>query len=219
MKYANLLAAAALLILPATAGAGSYYHDKRCKPKPPPEEEQPPAPTPEQPPVTVPEPTPEPTPVPQPTPEPAPTPTPLTPVEAPVEQPAPPPEKSKLRVSKKAPKKAYRSGDKVKYTITARVGKTAVKSFKVCDVLPKNMTYVSAPRAKFENGNACWRIGYAPPGLVVKRTVIARFDTDASGTSCNRVYVGGQNAVSATARYCIKVKKRTQQRTSIPVTG
>ncbi len=200
-------------IVVAVRQSGSKYVDRdevtfeECAPPPPP----PTPPVTPEPPVTPPV-----TPPVEPTPQPEPTPTP-EPVPVPEVKPEPVPPVN-LTVNKKANKYVVVAGRAVKYTIKVMVEKP-VNSLLVCDVLPKNMTYVRVTGVglSYHNGDACWFRPYAAGTIYF--TVVARADADAKGKACNVVHASAHKADYDRAKVCVRIKRPVEPRPSVPVTG
>ncbi len=50
-------------------------------------------------------------------------------------------------------------GDRVQFTLTARSrARSTVSGVRVCDRLPEGLAFVSAPGARYRNGQACWTL-------------------------------------------------------------
>ena len=73
--------------------------------------------------------------------------------------PAPPLPKPVLVIEKVANKHVVRGGKTIQFTITVRArGRGTATNVQVCDVVPEGLVFVRAPGARFQNGQACWRI-------------------------------------------------------------
>lgn len=183
----------------------AYVTFEECSPPPPPPAPPvppaPPAPPapPEQPPVVpvVPE---------QPV-----VPAPLPP--PPVVPPVPP---VKLAIDKRAATNVVRAGDAVKFVIKVTVPSPVI-NLTVCDILPRNMTFVRAPGAKFKSGHACWTRPWA--NHTIYFVAVARVDSGARGKACNVATVGSDsNVIGAMDKACVTIKRDRPRRTP-PVTG
>ena len=72
---------------------------------------------------------------------------------------------SKLLVRKTANPKTVGPGQKVVFTIVLKVpSKVDAKNVDVCDTLPAELVFDSAPGATFSKGRACWHIALAKAG-------------------------------------------------------
>ena len=71
-----------------------------------------------------------------------------------------PPGPPTIEVDKSAGQRRLESGKTMSFTIAVRARGTGgtVRNVQVCDVLPDGLVFVSAPGARFQNGQACWRI-------------------------------------------------------------
>ena len=75
----------------------------------------------------------------------------------------PPP--SKLHVRKTAKPKTVAPGQTVVFTIVLKVpSKVDAKNVDVCDTLPAELVFDSAPGATFSKGRACWHLDLAKAG-------------------------------------------------------
>ena len=73
--------------------------------------------------------------------------------------PAPRPQRPVLVIEKVANKHVVRGGKTAQFTITVRArGQGTATNVQVCDVVPEGLVFVRAPGARFQNGQACWRI-------------------------------------------------------------
>ena len=115
------------------------------------------------------------------------------------------------------------AGKDVAFTIRFRVpGTASALNVKVCDRLPDGMTYVAAPGARFEKGNACWTRAQVQPGTVLTFVVRARVDRDQpAGVLINRVVGTASNAPTVREQASVRVVRSpgTTRGRGIPVTG
>lgn len=128
-----------------------------------------------------------------------------------------------IAVVKGASKARVVAGKDIAFTIRFRVpGTASALNVKVCDRLPDGMTYVAAPGARFEKGNACWTRAQVQPGTVLTFVVRARVDRDqAAGVLINRVVGTASNAPTVREQASVRVVRspgNTRGR-GIPVTG
>ena len=76
------------------------------------------------------------------------------------------------------------------------------KDVDVCDTLPSDMTFVSAPNATFSNGRACWHLAVAKAHSSHEFTITASVDKSFAGATLKNVVVataGNAGRVSANA--------------------
>ena len=71
-------------------------------------------------------------------------------------------ERARLRLDKRALRRAVRAGDKVRFALVLRSGARAAQDARVCDELPATMAIVSARGAKLRGGRPCWHWAYLP---------------------------------------------------------
>jgi uncharacterized repeat protein (TIGR01451 family) len=127
-----------------------------------------------------------------------------------------------IAVVKGASKAVVVAGKDVAFTIRFRVpGTASALNVKVCDRLPDGMTYVAAPGARFEKGNACWTRAQVQPGTVLTFVVRARVDRDQpGGVLINRVVGTASNAPTVREQASVRVRSPgTTRGRGIPVTG
>ncbi len=80
-----------------------------------------------------------------------------------------------VKVWKRAFVRVARPGMTVRYRLYAKVtGSADAYGLKVCDDLPEGLTFISAPRARFRSGMACWTIDVARAGTTYTFEVRAR---------------------------------------------
>ena len=64
-----------------------------------------------------------------------------------------------VRLAKVASRTSLTRGDRVQFTLTARSrARSTVSGVRVCDRLPEGLAFVSAPGARYRNGQACWTL-------------------------------------------------------------
>ncbi len=128
---------------------------------------------------------------------------------------------TRIAVTKGRSRAQVRAGQHVAFTIRFRVpGAATALNVKVCDRLPDGMTYVAAPGARFEKGNACWRRTQVQPGTVLRFVVRARVDRDASaGILVNRAIATASNAPTARDDVPVRITPGTTRGRGVPVTG
>jgi uncharacterized repeat protein (TIGR01451 family) len=115
---------------------------------------------------------------------------------------------SKLLVRKTAKPRAVTPGQTVVFTIVLKVpSKVDAKQVDVCDTLPAELVFDSAPGATFSKGRACWHLAVAKAGSTTEFTIKAKVDADAkAGVVKNVVVATADNARKVTARAPVKVK-------------
>jgi uncharacterized repeat protein (TIGR01451 family) len=128
---------------------------------------------------------------------------------------------TQIAVTKGRSRAQVRAGQHVAFTIRFRVpGASSALNVKVCDRLPDGMTYVAAPGARFEKGNACWRRNQVQPGTVLRFIVRARVDRDAPvGILVNRAIATASNAPTVRDDVPVRVTPGTTRGRGVPVTG
>jgi uncharacterized repeat protein (TIGR01451 family) len=127
-----------------------------------------------------------------------------------------------IAVVKGASRATVTAGKDVAFTIRFRVpGTASALNVKVCDRLPDGMTYVAAPGARFEKGNACWTRAQVQPGTVLTFIVRARVDRDQpGGVLINRVVGTASNAPTVREQASVRVRNPgTTRGRGVPVTG
>jgi uncharacterized repeat protein (TIGR01451 family) len=85
---------------------------------------------------------------------------------------------ARLRLTKRPSRSRVREGGSVTWTLRVRnVGREAAGDVTVCDVLPRRLVVLAAPRARYRGGRPCWSFAYLRPGeerTVRIRTRVAR---------------------------------------------
>jgi uncharacterized repeat protein (TIGR01451 family) len=116
-------------------------------------------------------------------------------------------EQTSIAITKTADPTEADAGTDVEFTIDLSVtGPEPATNVEVCDTLPSDMTFVSAPGATFQNGQACWTYASLDPGQTVQLLVVAHIDLDApSGVEVNLVTYTSDNAGSSTATASVTV--------------
>ena len=114
---------------------------------------------------------------------------------------------SKLSVRKTANPTTVEPGDSVTFTIVLKVpSKIDAKQVDVCDTLPAELVFESAPGATFSKGRACWHLALVKAGSSKTFKITAKVDTNAkAGVVKNVVVATADNAGKVTARAPVKV--------------
>jgi uncharacterized repeat protein (TIGR01451 family) len=132
----------------------------------------------------------------------------------PLPAPPPPPDLSMeslptLDMDKTAQRARVRAGGRVRYTIRVRDrGRGLARRVVVCDRLPRAMTLVSAPGARFRNGRVCWRISLLRPLASRQFTVTARAKRRASGGTTNVATADAARTRARTASAQVTIRPR-----------
>ena len=110
--------------------------------------------------------------------------------------------RSKLSITKTADPDSVEPGATVVFTIALKVpSKVDAKQVDVCDTLPSELVFESAPGATFSNGRACWHVNLARAGSTRQFKITAKVDGDATaGVVENIVVATAGNAGKVTAR-------------------
>jgi uncharacterized repeat protein (TIGR01451 family) len=116
-------------------------------------------------------------------------------------------EETSIAITKTADPTDADAGTDVEFTIDLSVtGPEPATNVEVCDTLPQDMTFVSAPGATIQGGQACWSYASLDPGQTVQLLVIAHIDLDApSGVEVNLVTYTSDNAGSSSATASVTV--------------
>jgi large repetitive protein len=95
----------------------------------------------------------------------------------------------------------------VVFTIVLKVpSKIDAKQVDVCDTLPADMVFVSAPGATFSKGRACWHLRVAKAGSSRTFKITATVDKDFAGASLTNVVTAtAANARKVTAKATVDV--------------
>ena len=132
------------------------------------------------------------------------------------------PKRTRLTIEKTTASPRASPGARVAYTITVRnAGGADARSVEICDAIPAQTTFVSAPGARYEHGQACWRIPRLAAGGHLTVSLVLRVDVNAHGKRItNVVTVTSANADrrSASARIDLIGPRTTTPATS-GVTG
>jgi uncharacterized repeat protein (TIGR01451 family) len=114
---------------------------------------------------------------------------------------------SKLRVRKSAKPSTVAPGDAVVFTIVLTVpSQVDAKQVDVCDTLPAELVFDSAPGATFSKGRACWHLAVAKAGSTTEFTITAKVDADAkAGVVKNVVVATADNAGKVRGRAPVTV--------------
>ncbi|HJZ60515.1 MAG TPA: DUF11 domain-containing protein [Miltoncostaeaceae bacterium] len=130
--------------------------------------------------------------------------------------------RTRLRVTKTAPKAAL-SRERVIYRISVRnTGKVTARNVVLIDRMPRGMALVSKPKGATirSGGRLRWSLGSLRPGRSASATVVFRTDTGVSGRLCNTATASAGNAPAASAHACTVVARVAQARRVVPrVTG
>jgi uncharacterized repeat protein (TIGR01451 family) len=111
------------------------------------------------------------------------------------------------------------AGTDVEFRLEVSVtGPQPATNAEVCDLLPEHMTFVSAPGATFQDGEACWTFASLDPGETVELLIVAHIDLDApSGVETNVATFTSDNGGSGTATAIVRVTAVNGP--PVPVTG
>jgi uncharacterized repeat protein (TIGR01451 family) len=91
------------------------------------------------------------------------------------------PRQTLLHITKRASRPVVRAGQNVSFRIVVRAARTAgARRVRVCDRLPRQLSFVSAPGAVFRDGSACWTIKTLRAGRAAVFTVRAHVARTAS---------------------------------------
>jgi uncharacterized repeat protein (TIGR01451 family) len=128
-------------------------------------------------------------------------------------------EQTTIAISKSGDPTAADAGTDIDFTISATIsGPEDATGVEICDALPAQMTFVSAPGATFIGGEACWDFATLAVGSTTVLTVIAHIDTDAStGNETNTATFTSDNAGTGSATAVIAVT--AVNGVPVPVTG
>jgi uncharacterized repeat protein (TIGR01451 family) len=85
------------------------------------------------------------------------------------------PGRAVLSLRKRASSTRPKAGGLVTFTLTLRsLGPAAALNVRVCDRLPRGLSFVRAPGATFTKGQACWRYTELPKGAARTLRIVAR---------------------------------------------
>jgi uncharacterized repeat protein (TIGR01451 family) len=128
-------------------------------------------------------------------------------------------EQTSVALTKTADPTEADAGTDVQFNLVVSVtGPVPATNVVVCDLLPPHMTFVSAPGATFQDGEACWTFASLDPGEIVQLLVIAHIDLDApSGLETNVATFTSDNAGSGSATAIVRVNAVNGP--PVPVTG
>ena len=111
-----------------------------------------------------------------------------------------------IAIAKQADRAVVKAGENVHYTISvSNPSKTDATKVEVCDSLPDHMTYVSADRATFKDGKACWRLAVLSAGSNVVFNVTARVDVGSHGRFTNIATATSPTTAPVSARATVRV--------------
>jgi uncharacterized repeat protein (TIGR01451 family) len=118
---------------------------------------------------------------------------------------APPP--SRLKVRKTASPSSVEPGGTVVFSLTLTVPSNVdAKQVDLCDTLPADLVFVSAPGATFSKGRACWHLAVAKAHSATIFTITAKVDADAAPGIITNVAVGtADNAPRTSGRAPVTV--------------
>lgn len=117
--------------------------------------------------------------------------------------------KTKLALAKRWLAKQVRAGGTASVSIVVRnTGSATAKDVEVCDRGSTKLTFVSAPRAYYRNGSACWLVRRLRPGQTRSFSVTVRVDRTAKGRRIVNVSTATASNVAevAPARATIRLK-------------
>jgi uncharacterized repeat protein (TIGR01451 family) len=119
------------------------------------------------------------------------------------------PAKTRHTLTKKANRRSAKPGETVTFTLTYRVrGRAAATGVRVCDRLPRQLSFVSAPGARYRKGAACWSRASVAAGQTVKFRVKVRVASTAAKRTINRATAAAGNAPTARARAALRLVPR-----------
>nr|MBF6619705.1 DUF11 domain-containing protein [Patulibacter sp.] len=114
--------------------------------------------------------------------------------------------RSAATLRKTASKREIRGGQRVTYTITAKMGKHAGSNVRVCDRLPRGLTFVRATGARFSRGQACWTVPFMAANQTKRFRIVARSErSDVTRTIRNRAVLSARNVTRRTASASVRV--------------
>jgi uncharacterized repeat protein (TIGR01451 family) len=127
--------------------------------------------------------------------------------------------RSTLKLTKRALSRTVNAGHRVGFVVNvANPMKTASKSAKVCDRLPRGLVYVSTSvKAKMNRGTVCWTVAPIAAHSHRQATVIVRALPGSHGKLVNHATLSGATVVHRVAHASIKVIPKPPKPT--PVTG
>jgi uncharacterized repeat protein (TIGR01451 family) len=114
---------------------------------------------------------------------------------------------SRLKVRKTASPSSAGPGETVVFSLTLTVPSDVdAKQVDLCDTLPADLVFVSAPGATFSKGRACWHLAVAKAHSATIFTITAKVDTDAAPGIVTNVAVGrAGNAPASSGRAPVTV--------------
>ncbi len=111
-----------------------------------------------------------------------------------------------VSLRKRASRREIRGGNRVTFTITAKMGRHAGSNVRICDRLPKGLTFVRATGARFSRGQACWTVPYMAAGSTKRFRIVARAErSDQPRSIRNTAVVRARNVARRTASTTIRV--------------
>jgi uncharacterized repeat protein (TIGR01451 family) len=119
---------------------------------------------------------------------------------------------SKLFTSKSARPGTVEAGSTVVFKVVLKVpSKIDAKQVDVCDTLPPQMAFVSAPGATFSKGRACWHLTVGKAGSTRRFTITVTVDKDTKASLIKNIVVAtASNAGKVTARAPVNVTPASQ---------
>jgi uncharacterized repeat protein (TIGR01451 family) len=114
---------------------------------------------------------------------------------------------SRLKVVKSAEPGSVAPGGTVVFSLTLTVPSDVdAKGVDLCDTLPADLVFVSAPGATFSKGRACWHLNVAKARSATLFTITAKVDLDATpGTLVNIAVARAVNAPKASGKAPLEV--------------
>ncbi|MFA4928398.1 MAG: hypothetical protein WC558_07770 [Patulibacter sp.] len=114
--------------------------------------------------------------------------------------------RSAATIRKTASKREVRGGERVTFTITAKMGKHAGSDVRICDRLPRGLTFVRATGARFSRGQACWTVPFMRANQTKRFRIVARTErSDETRTVRNRAVLSGRNVSRRSASATVRV--------------
>ena len=122
------------------------------------------------------------------------------------------PRMTRHTIAKRADRAAARPGDVVTFTLTYRNrGKAAARRVRICDVLPRELSFVSAPGARYRKGAACWTRARVRAGKTLRFQVRVRVNATPATSTINRAIARAGNARRARASAALRIRPQVQR--------